>query len=70
MHVVVVVIIRLMTVCCNYLQGSKHKNYARIDGQKTTGSGPGKVTIAAICDNAYNDDKWPDCLDDPEYPDA
>ena len=47
---------------------------ARIDGQKTSGSGPGKVTIAALCDNAYegayDDNKWPGCLDNPEHLDA
>ena len=35
-----------------------------------TGSGPGKVTIAAIDDDAY-DGEWPDYeIDDPEHPDA
>src|SRR6266542_5432351 len=45
---------------------------ARIDSRKATalGSGPGKVTIAALCDDAYDDDEWPGCLDDPEHPDA
>ena len=43
---------------------------ARIDRQKTLGSGPGKVTIAALCDDAYDNDKWPGCLDNPEDPDA